>query len=253
MSDKAIKRCKTEIKERIKNIQKAPTSDNATKYNATILGMHQYYKVATGISLDFKNIAFSLNKSLKSRTKQKRNSKGIKSKAFMRYYGDFKGEIIYIQSIALFPISKVKTKPPKCFCQETCNYTTIGRIKIHDNLKTIDTRTLKYIMENPITSENTEFNDNRISLYVGQTGKCGVTGKTLKIGNMEVHHKTPKVKGGKSEYNNLIYVTTNIHKLIHATTEETIKKYLEKEKLNENQMSKLNKLRKIVGNCELKY
>ena len=253
MSDKAIKRCKKEIKVRIKNIEKYPTSDNATKYNATILGMHQYYKVATGISWDFKNIAFSLNKSLKCRAKHKRNSKGIKSKAFMRYYGDFKGEIIYIQNIALFPISKVKTKPPKCLCQEICNYTTIGRVKIHNNLKTINTRTLKHIMENPITNENTEFNDNRISLYVGQAGKCGITGKTLEIGNMEVHHKKPKVNGGKSEYNNLIYLTSNIHKLIHATTEETIIKYLEKEKLDENQMEKLNKLRKLVGNCELKY
>lgn len=171
----------------------------------------------------------------------------------MRYYGDYKGKIIYIQNIALFPISKVKTKPPKCFSQDICNYTIIGRLKIHDNLKTIDTKILKYIMENPIAKENTEFNDNRISLYVGQAGKCGVTGKTLEIGNMEVHHKKPKVNGGKSEYNNLIYVTSNIHKVIHATTEETIIKYLEKEKLDKNQMEKLNKLRKLVGNCELKY
>lgn len=253
MSNKAIKRCKKEIKERIKNIEKYPTSDNATKYNATILGMHQYYKVATGISWDFYNIAYSLNKSLKCRTKQKRNSQGIKSSVFMKYYRDYKGKIIYIQNIALFPISKVKTKPPKCFSQDICNYTIIGRLKIHDNLKTIDTKILKYIMENPTTKENAEFNDNRISLYVGQAGKCGVTGKTLEIGNMEVHHKKAKVNGGGSEYNNLIYVTLNIHKLIHATTEETITKYLENEKLDEHQMEKLNQLRKLVGNCELKY
>ena len=42
-------------------------------------------------------------------------------------------------------------------------------------------------MENPITSENTEFNDNRISLYVGQAGKCGVTGKTLEKGTSHLH------------------------------------------------------------------
>lgn len=253
MSDKAIKRCKEEIKERIKNIQKAPTSDNATKYNATILGMHQYYKIATGVCLDFKNIAFSLNKSLKCRTKGKRKLIGIKSRVFVKYYGEFKGKIIYIENIALFPISKIKTKPPNCFSQDICNYTTKGRTKIHENLKTINTEILKYIMKNPITSENEEFNDNRISLYVGQAGKCGVTGKILKIGNMEVHHKRPKIHGGGSEYNNLIYITSNIHKLIHATTEGTITKYLENEKLNENQMEKLNKLRKLVGNCELKY
>lgn len=65
--------------------------------------------------------------------------------------------------------------------------------------------------------------------------------------------KNQNINGGGSDYYNLIYVTTDIHKLIHATTEETIQKYLLKLKLTIEQMIKLNKLRKLVGNCELKY
>ena len=65
--------------------------------------------------------------------------------------------------------------------------------------------------------------------------------------------KSRSQNGGGSNYYNLIYVTTNIHKLIHATTTETIDKYLQKLKLTDEQMIKLNKLRKLVGNCELKY
>ena len=65
--------------------------------------------------------------------------------------------------------------------------------------------------------------------------------------------KSQNQNGGGSDYYNLIYVTTEVHKIIHATTEETIQKYLLKLKLTNEQMIKLNKLRKLVGNCELKY
>lgn len=194
VSDKALKKCKQEIKERIKDIGKVPSYENAYRFNATILGMHQYYKVATNVYLDFKSIAFSLDKSLKCRTKRKRKPNGTKSKAFMKYYGKYRGLVIYINNVALYPISLINTSPPMCFSQDICNYTLIGRAKIHNNLKTIDKNILKYIMKNPVKDEDTEFNDNRISLYVGQEGKCGVTGEKLEIGNMDVHHKKPKSK-----------------------------------------------------------
>lgn len=89
--------------------------------------MHQYYKVATGISWDFYNIAYSLSKSLKCRTKQKRNSKGIKSRVFMRYYGDFKGKIIYIQNYSLIPNIKGKNKTTKMFFPR--------HLQLHNNRK----------------------------------------------------------------------------------------------------------------------
>lgn len=44
-------------------------------------------------------------------------------------------------------------------------------------------------MHNPIIERSVEYNDNRISLYVGQKGKCYITGKELNIGNMHCHHK----------------------------------------------------------------
>ena len=68
---------------------------------------------------------------------------------------------------------------------------------------------------------------------------------------MEVHHKTPKHLGGKDEYRNLVYVTFDVHKLIHATTQETIEKYLLKLKKLPVDLERLNKLRILVGNCEI--
>lgn len=43
-------------------------------------------------------------------------------------------------------------------------------------------------------------------------------------------------------------VLDEVHKLIHAKTEETINKYLKALKLTEPQLVKLNKYRDMVGN-----
>ncbi|MCL1987521.1 MAG: HNH endonuclease [Firmicutes bacterium] len=44
---------------------------------------------------------------------------------------------------------------------------------------------------------------------------------------MQCHHKLPKQKGGTDEYDNLIWVSGNAHKLIHATQADTIARYLQ--------------------------
>ena len=67
---------------------------------------------------------------------------------------------------------------------------------------------------------------------MGQTGKCGITGKKLEVNHMEIHHKIPGTLGGKDEYSNLLYVTYNVHKLIHFTEKETIDKYIRMEVLD---------------------
>ena len=65
---------------------------------------------------------------------------------------------------------------------------------------------------------------------------------------MQVHHIEPLYKGETDEYKNLIIVSYEIHKLIHATNQETIEKYLKQVKLDNKALEKLNKLRKNVGN-----
>lgn len=65
---------------------------------------------------------------------------------------------------------------------------------------------------------------------------------------MEVHHKEPVSKGGTDEYKNLILLRKEVHKLIHATKEETKKKYLEEIRPTKEMLKKINKYRKTVGN-----
>lgn len=65
---------------------------------------------------------------------------------------------------------------------------------------------------------------------------------------MECHHKTPKEKGGTDIYDNLVWLSGKVHKLVHATRQETIEKYLSLLTLDKNSLRRVNSLRKLVGN-----
>lgn len=103
---------------------------------------------------------------------------------------------------------------------------------IHNSLEKIDINIVHSIMRNPVKGESVEYNDNRISLYVAQNGKCAVSNRMLSIEEVHCHHIIPRCMGGKDNYKNLIIIDKEIHKLIHATTEEIILSYLRKLKLD---------------------
>lgn len=96
-----------------------------------------------------------------------------------------------------------------------------------------------------------ELYDNSISLIAGQMGKCYVTNEPLQIGHMEIHHIKMKSKGGNDSYENLAWVSDNVHRLIHSTQDTTISKYKNLLCLDDESLKKLNKLRKLVGNDEI--
>ena len=131
------------------------------------------------------------------------------------------------------------------------SYTPEGRAEIHKNLNKIDMTVLHYMMRNPILYCSIEYNDNRLSLYSAQTGKCAVSGKMLSIGDIHCHHKVPRQFGGKDNYQNLVLVCEDVHHLIHTTSSDAIQKYLEALNLDQKQKEKLDKLRSLVHveNC----
>ena len=251
MKDKAICKATEKLRNVVNEMRSVPTADTANRFNATVLGLHNYYRCATLVNLDFSKIGYQIYKSLICKTKRVRNSHGIKSKAYLKFYGSYNFTPFYIGETALFPVSAIRTKPAMAFTQTWCNYTPEGRNALHDTLKCIDPIIMEYIMRHPIRKESTELNDNRISLYVGQEGQCAITGQPLNIGQMVVHHKKPKQQGGGDEYGNLVFVTADVHKLIHATELATIEYYLPCLNQNPIAIQKLNALRDLVGNVKL--
>ena len=251
MTEKAFLKCKDTIRAAIRRIARNPSTPNIMRFNAIVLGLHNYYKAATYVYTDFDRIAFDVRKSLLCRTKRYRSKMGLRSQAFQQFYGDFHGKIFYVAKLALFPVNGVKTKPPLCFSQDICNYTETGRKKIHALQNAVNPHVLRQLMENPIQGASTELNDNRISMFVAQHGKCAISKEPLTLGNIVVHHITPKQTGGGDNYENLILVTPDVHQLIHATEEETLRKYLDRLKSCKLNMPRLNKLRELAGNCKI--
>lgn len=247
--DKAQKRIVQTLKAKIKAITKSPCAKNCNNYNSTILGMHNYYKIASNCNIDFNKIGFLVRKILIYGTRKIRSSTGVKTKAYEKFYGKYNYKTIYIAKIALYPIGGIKTKPSQSFSPKICEYTSEGRQYIHENLPMNLSRVTEYLLKNPISSESVEFNDNRISLLAGQQGKCYITGETLKPYNMVTHRKIPKQNGGNDNYSNLIFVTQDIADLVNERDMVKADNLVYKLKLDTKRLKKVNKLRKLVGNC----
>lgn len=60
---------------------------------------------------------------------------------------------------------------------------------IHKQLEAVDMEILHYLMRTPVWNASIEYNDNRLSLYSAQMGKCAVTGAKLMIGDISVTTK----------------------------------------------------------------
>lgn len=248
MSDKAVQSTIKKLKEQIKVIQRTNMPKEVNRLNSIILGGHNYYNCATHINLDYKHINFLVTKSLDARLRSITTNKVKFSETYKRLYGKYNGRIRTIHDVTIFPIYGCKTKPPMNFNQDICNYTKEGRNLIHHNLKSISTYLIQIYMQKGQGKRSAELFDNSVSLIAGQGGVCGITRKQLEAGCMECHHKIPKSMGGTDEYKNLVWLSREAHKLVHAKEENTINKYLNVLKLDKKGLKCLNTLRKLVGN-----
>ena len=258
--EKSLEKVQRDMKRLIHDIEfpghgKRAEHAAVARFNSYVIGVHNYYSMATFICHDFHKLAFSVHKSLNTRLKKRLKTVKQARKRKLGYvipdyikerYGDSE-QLKFVRGYALAPIGYVKHKNPMMKRCITNSYTPEGREAVHKMLgKSIDTGIMHYLMRNPIPYRTAAYNDNRISLYCAQYGKCAVTGRKLEIKEIHCHHKLPKYLGGTDEYKNLAIVSEDVHRLIHATNPETIRKYLEKLNLDAKQLKKLGKLRSLA-------
>ena len=249
MSDKAVKQAKEKISTAIRAIQN-PADDRAQyiaiqQYNSVVAGLHNYYRLATHISVDFPKLSYGLKLQMANRLREL-TPKGKLERGFIKErYGKSK-QLRFLNGHPLIPMGYVQTRNAQHKKKTVNRYTSEGRAEIHKNLG-INTDTMIWLMQNPVLDKTIEFADNRISLFAAQYGRCAVTGIDLMPHDIRCHHKVPLENGGTDEYGNLVLVTEAVHILIHATLGETIQKYLNELQLNKKQLEKLNRLRKLAG------
>ncbi len=253
MCDKAEIKVKEKLKEQIKKIEKANGNKELlkeiNKYNSMVIGIQNYYGIASNIFKNFHKLQYIVNTLIKNRLKTKKKGE-IVNEYLNKRYGKSK-QVRWMIGIPIVPIGYYRCRNPMYKRIKINQYTAKGRAEIYKKPE-INVEIMRYIMENPIKNESVEYNDNRVSLYVGQKGKCAVTGNELQIGEMHCHHIKPKHLGGDDKYKNLIFLDKSAHILLHTVKENVILKYLNELKLDSKQLRKLNKLRVLAGLEEIK-
>ena len=256
MCDKAYKKVKDNLIKQVGNI-KFPRKDRGEAgevrlFNSMVMGIQNYYQLATDVSIDCGDIGRAVNTVLKNRLKSgkthrlKEEGRDLTKMEYQRYGKSDQLKYIAQSKEPIYPISYVQCKNPMNLRRNVCAYTAAGRSAIHDDLK-INTSLLLQLMRIPTYGQSTEYTDNRISLFSAQMGKCAVTGKPFQcLSEIHCHHKTPRNEGGGDKYENLVLVLEPVHVLIHATDENTIRSYLSILKLDVRQLAKLNRLRTLA-------
>lgn len=245
MNDKAVNLTFEKLKELIRKMQKPDYKDVVYyiyRYNVVVIGVHNYYKIATNINIDCSKIAYRLQGTIKDRIGEWLKKDEILENGYIKkHYGNSK-QLRFLAGKPLVPIAYIQTKNPMFKKSSINKYTPDGRIEIHKDLG-VNMHILHQLMRYPEVNRSIEYMDNRISLYSAQNGKCAITGRVLEIYEIHCHHKVPVMLGGDDSYKNLIIVHNDVHMLIHATKNETLDKYLKLINPDKNMLNKINKLR----------
>lgn len=271
--DKQMKRLPRKLTEQAKAIARPVNGrkefDEIRLYNSMVMGIQNYYRIATHISVGCASLNRAVMTILTNRLRTQKSSRLAKefirtikrgkatrmeksgrelTKVERKRYGKSKalrwlrgsGEPIY-------PIGYVQHKHPMAKKRSVCCYTVEGRKGLHDNLR-INVHLMSALMRQSLKGKSAEYADNRISLFSAQWGKCAVTDREFRIKeNIHCHHIKRRADGGGDEHGNLILVLAPVHRHIHATDEETIGLYLKLLNLDKCQLRKLNELREKAG------
>lgn len=252
INGKALQRISQTANSRIHDIIEAGNGISLIRavgrYNAFVMGMHNYYQMATHVARDVNSIDYQVFRTfeLRTHTKLKRYVDGRGNQYIKDRYGK-SSRLKEWRGFPIVPISYVQTVPPKLKRVGVNLYTPEGRAAVHKNLRGMDLSVLYYLMRNPVVGQSIEYNDNRLSLFCGQYGKCAITGVDLQIGDIHCHHIIHRTQGGTDRYENLMLVTVDVHRLLHATQENTIQTLLRKLNLTSKQKAKLNYYREKAG------
>ena len=242
--DKVINKLRTVWKD-IKNPSKqSEINKNISLYNSMVMGMHNYYCMATMVSADFAEIAYKVNGKSNGMNHNNRcfpitKTGEITSKFIQQKYGKSK-QFRWIKGRMIIPVGYVAYEYPKYKRREVNKYVR----KYSDIENCISYDVMKYMMGNAHLYPTLEMADNALSRYIAQKGKCAVTHNALSITDMVCMHIKP-CKGERNDtYRNLIILSKDVSKLVDATENKVLKKLLQNLTLTVEMQEKINKLRK---------
>ena len=247
--DKAIHRIGKEMADSVKAIQSSKTAEeislNVGDYNAKVIGVQDYYCIATRVNLNFSDIARPINGQLLHRIDGIKKQGEIKNRYLRKRYGKSK-QMRWIGETPLVPLAYVQFKIPMRKSRKINPYTPEGRAEIHYNLR-IDVNSMLWLMRHPIPTESVRYNDNRVSLYAGQDGKCAITGKKLDVQTCICYRKTNNCKKDNDSYQNLLLLSLQGLAIVSSEDMMSVAALVKEYSLNAKVITKVNKLRATAG------
>ena len=250
MSPKARMQAHTKLKKAIKTISKKQSTESVWHYNTVVMGIHNYYEVATHINIDLDHISQHLTKTLYNRLRRdwKRAKKSDMTDGLKKRYWRYNPKWYKAHDMVIIPIYAWRHRYAINFSQEICSYTPTGREKLHDNLKAVNKEVLRHVQRHYENYRSVEYNDNRLSKFVAQYGKCAISGRELGLFDWECHHKIPLHSQGTDAFDNLIIILKEFHIAIHHKTKEKLEHLFEEYQLSESKVRLCNKLYKLAHN-----
>ena len=250
MNQKALKKAKTNLKLKVKDIVRHTTTFQIARYNLAVMGMQNYYCVATNIYNNLTEVSYALLPTTRVRFK-----KIAKLIPFETTSQDFQmkttgirpqTKIIMITDTPLLPINGVKHKNPLNFSQDICNFTEHGRSRIHEEIALVTKGEIRILLEYKDTTKSVDFNDNRISVFIAQQGNCYITNRRHSPTDMVCIYKNI-TETDRDKYQNLVFVEIPISKAILTESVQQAKMWLMNYGLSSQQKRKLNKIRANYG------
>ncbi len=232
----------------VKQIQKSPTAQNALLFNSFVRGIHEYFRKATHVNIEFNKIAFQLSRCLFNRLKgiaryeHPANAPPSYTKFYSTSFRTYK-----VAGVYLYPLANVRTSNNMNFSQNLTPYTEEGRELIHKRLQANISWDILQLMKSHLPKASVQYMDNRISRYSMRMGRCEITGWYLSASEVHCHHFIPKSLGGTDDYDNLRIIHREVHELIHMVDEKKIKDRLKELTLTSKALEKVNQYRRKVN------
>lgn len=227
--------------------------DEIRLFNSMVLGIQNYFQLATCISIDCRKIHRQVMTVLTNRLNTETGCKlvregGTMTQSEKERFGK-SAMVRYVSGIdqPIYPIAYIKNKIPMAKKAAICSYTADGRAMIHTNLS-LNSFVLAGLRNQPSGGRSTEFTDSRISLFSAQRGKCTLCGELFEnAADIVCWLKIPAEMGGKERYQNMILFNKRFLPLLQDCPQNKLKAIADTFKATKELMLKVNGLREQAG------
>lgn len=251
--DKKVEIERAKLVEQAKNIAKPREKNSCLSeiqlYNSMVLGIQNYYQLATCISIDCREFHRRVMTVLTNRLNTETGSMlkregGTITQAEKERFGQSK-MIRYVSGIdqMIYPIAFIKNKIPMAKRSIVCSYTKEGRAPIHTELN-LNQYVLKGLREKISVGHSTEYHDSKISLFSAQKGKCAISGEEFADAeHVAVWLKVPRSSGGFERYKNMVLIHKKYLILLQELPKAVIKDLIKTLNITKKMLVKINSLR----------